>query len=229
LGGDEPPALDALELDALSDALTGGILDGIPQDAQAENTVENDETGIVLEPPDDAGTTRITLDVADQAELDGETGAPPTDAGGQPPAEPKETKYSSTTTPLDTSESQEEPGLEAMPDEPEEEDVDLVDPNNPVARFVGDLCVVQDGEVTSARDLYIAYLRWCDENIEPPMPQRGFGMILTQMGFNRRRRGRSRNWSWWGVGLGNTDTGDEDADLDPDSGSDYADDPEGEE
>ncbi len=107
----------------------------------------------------------------------------------------------------------------------------LVDPSNPVARFVGDTCVVKDGEVTSARDLYIAYLRWCDETIEPPMPQRGFGMILSDMGFNRRRRGRGRNWSWWGVGLGNgnaedvDDIRDEDEDLD----TDYSDDMEGEE
>ena len=93
---------------------------------------------------------------------------------------------------------------------PEEEPVVQVDPNNPVVRFVGDICVVKDGEVTSARDPYIAYLRWCDGNIEPPTPQRSFGMILTQMGFDRRRRGRGRNWSWWGVGLDNGEPSDDD-------------------
>ena len=200
LAGKESLDLDAMKVGPLADAIAGGNLDGIPEDAQQENTAENDEPGRDLEAPD---------------------------AGGQPQGGAKVTEYTITTTPLDAPESEEEPESEAALDDANEgeEDVVLVDPNNPVTRFVREICVVVDSEVTSARDLYIAYLRWCDENYEPPMPQRGFGMILTQLGFNRRRRGRGRNWSWWGVGLGTKNTSGEDEDPD----SEYSDNLEDEE
>ena len=219
--------LDALVEDGDGESPGSGSLDVMPVDAGQEDTLENGELLGLLESPE--------LEPLPGELPAGPAAAPAADAGEQPPAESQETTYTIATTPLETPQSQEEPDVEGALEEQEEEEVVLVDPNNPVAQFVGNMCVVDDGEVTSARDLYIAYLRWCDENIEPPMPQRGFGMILTQMGFHRRRRGRSRNWSWWGVGLGDGDTGDEDENLDPgsdldsDSDSDYSNDLTGEE
>ena len=181
-------------------------------------SAENDEPGRGLEAPEDSGTAGLTLDEGDQAGLESQLAASPTDPGGQPPAGPDDIEQVNPTTSPDALGFQEEPGIEAASDDQEEEDVVSVDPINPVARFIGDLCVVEDGEVSSARDLYIAYLRWCDDNVEPPMPQRGFGMMLTEMGFQRRRRGRGRNWSWWGVRLAAGDTGRVDKDLGFDSG-----------
>ena len=67
-----------------------------------------------------------------------------------------------------------------------------------IQRFVEDCCAVSPEDACTARDLYIAYLRWCDENRRGPMVQRNFGLGLTQMGFRRRRRGQGRHW-WLGL------------------------------
>ena len=83
----------------------------------------------------------------------------------------------------------------------QERRVSSLDPNHPVAKFVNQNCRVTGGGITGAKELYIGYLRWCDDTGAPPMLQRSFGMALTQMGFNRRRRGRNRTWAWWGLNL----------------------------
>ena len=70
----------------------------------------------------------------------------------------------------------------------------------PLPRFIKDCCCVSPGETATARDLYIAYLRWCDDNDEQPLRQRDFGMKLTQLGYRRQRRSRGRHW-WTGIGL----------------------------
>ncbi len=67
-------------------------------------------------------------------------------------------------------------------------------------RFLEDCCNVSSGDSATARDLYIAYLRWCDENHWGPLLQKGFGLGLSDLGFRRRRRGRGRHW-WLGIGL----------------------------
>ncbi|MCI0782501.1 MAG: hypothetical protein J4N93_14510, partial [Chloroflexi bacterium] len=67
-------------------------------------------------------------------------------------------------------------------------------------RFINDCCRVSPGETATARDLYIAYLRWCDDNDEQPLRQRDFGMKLSQSGYRRQRRSRGRHW-WTGIGL----------------------------
>ena len=87
---------------------------------------------------------------------------------------------------------------DALSDETMELDdrVSTLEPDHPVAKFVGQNCRVEDGEITGAKELYVGYLRWCDDTGTPPMLQRSFGMALTQMGFNRRR-----NWAWWGLCL----------------------------
>ena len=107
---------------------------------------------------------------------------------------------------------------ETKSDEPTapEERISSLDPAHPVAKFVEQNCRVEDGEITGAKELYIGYLRWCDDTGAPPMMQRSFGMALTQMGFNRRRRGRSRNWAWWGLSLSDgSGTEDSKEELDP--------------
>ena len=235
-------AENGVDLEALNDLLAtaepgaNGLFGESSEDLPEEIPEEIPETGGAQKHTDQAeaeadaiGDTESPRDEPEPSEFEQRFGAlipipdaaPVENAGDQPPAGTAKATYTITTTPLDASESQEEPevedNLEVMLDErtadeqaPEEEPVVQVDPNNPVVRFVGDICVVKDGEVTSARDPYIAYLRWCDGNIEPPTPQRSFGMILTQMGFDRRRRGRGRNWSWWGVGLDNGEPSDDD-------------------
>lgn len=69
-----------------------------------------------------------------------------------------------------------------------------------VADFVGTCCVTSADELIIAKDLYNAYVDWCQERGQEPLAQRSFGMRLTTLGFQRRRRGRGRHW-WLGVGL----------------------------
>jgi hypothetical protein len=69
-----------------------------------------------------------------------------------------------------------------------------------VADFVGACCVISSEKLIIAKDLYNAYVEWCQEIGQEPLVQRSFGMKLTTLGFQRRRRGRGRHW-WLGVGL----------------------------
>jgi hypothetical protein len=69
-----------------------------------------------------------------------------------------------------------------------------------VVDFVGARCVISPEELIIAKDLYNAYVDWCQEMGQEPLVQRSFGMKLTTLGFQRRRRGRGRHW-WLGVGL----------------------------
>ena len=72
--------------------------------------------------------------------------------------------------------------------------------NQSLQRFVDEYCVISPEEAATARDLYIGYIRWCDENQQSPLLQRNFGLNLSSLGFHRRRRGRGRHW-WLGIGL----------------------------
>ena len=76
-----------------------------------------------------------------------------------------------------------------------------------LSRFVEDCCSVSPEEASSARDLYVAYLRWCDETDHSPLLQRNFGLGLSELGFHRRRRGHGRHW-WYGIAIKNTDSDD---------------------
>ena len=67
-------------------------------------------------------------------------------------------------------------------------------------RFISECCEIASGDSTTARDLYITYLRWCDDNREHALLQRNFGMQLTQLGYRRSRRSGGRHW-WQGIGL----------------------------
>jgi uncharacterized peroxidase-related enzyme len=67
-------------------------------------------------------------------------------------------------------------------------------------RFIEECCQTGTHESATARDLYISYLRWCDDNDQQPMRQRDFGMSLSQLGYNRQRRAHGRHW-WKGIGL----------------------------
>ena len=84
-----------------------------------------------------------------------------------------------------------------------DEDLDHQNPEEPLPsldRFISDCCIVASGESSTARDMYISYLRWSDDNGEHALLQRNFGIQLTQLGFSRRRRSGGRHW-WQGIGL----------------------------
>ena len=73
-------------------------------------------------------------------------------------------------------------------------------------QFVPECCAVGEGEACTARDLYVAYLRWCDLNLNSPVLQRIFGLGFSEMGFQRRRRSHGRHW-WLGLRLNAGESG----------------------
>lgn len=103
------------------------------------------------------------------------------------------------------------PQEETLPPSPQEEESppplpqgneppEVTPSSDQVADFVGACCVISPDELIIAKDLYNAYVDWCQETGQEPLVQRSFGMRLTTLGFQRRRRGRGRHW-WLGVGL----------------------------
>ena len=66
--------------------------------------------------------------------------------------------------------------------------------------FVAECCQVSDGEACTARDLYLAYIRWCDGVSRRPLLQRNFGLGLSVMGFQRKRQAHGQHW-WHGINL----------------------------
>jgi putative DNA primase/helicase len=53
--------------------------------------------------------------------------------------------------------------------------------------FLEEKCVINKLVEAKAKDLYHAYLEWCEEVGEKPTSQRRFGMALTERGFERKK------------------------------------------
>ena len=67
--------------------------------------------------------------------------------------------------------------------------------------FVGECCIIASGASATAKELYSAYTQWAEDNGEKrPLPQRTFGMSLTERGFHRDR-GTGGVIIWKGIGL----------------------------
>jgi len=58
-----------------------------------------------------------------------------------------------------------------------------------VGAFLGEKCITDPTEWTTAGDLYRAYLDWCKTNGEHPESQRRFGERLAERGFEKKRPG----------------------------------------
>jgi putative DNA primase/helicase len=67
--------------------------------------------------------------------------------------------------------------------------------------FIDERCVVLDGAVVPAAQLYEAYQTWTHENGERVTTQRELGVALSERGFDRRKHGSKRRWHWFGIGL----------------------------
>ena len=93
------------------------------------------------------------------------------------------------------------PGSDVSTNVPEASDpLDSAGVTDALNQFIAQRCTVSLEASITARDLYIAYLRWCDESDEAALLQRQFGLALTHSGYQRRRRGGGRHW-WVGIGL----------------------------
>lgn len=60
--------------------------------------------------------------------------------------------------------------------------------------FLSERCVQSKTAWATAKDLYDAYVNWCETTGEEPLSQRMFGLRLTERGFLRYRRGGKRCW-----------------------------------
>jgi putative DNA primase/helicase len=66
--------------------------------------------------------------------------------------------------------------------------------------FLAESCVQRPTSTATAKQLYFAYVQWCEGNGEHPLGQRNFGMRLSERGFDRRR-GTGNVHIWHGIGL----------------------------
>ncbi|MCH8280574.1 MAG: peroxidase-related enzyme [Chloroflexi bacterium] len=142
-------------------------------------------------------TLESTEDTSVEIPVDGvPQGQPPSNHPGEPPPldeSPVEAQGRSHKDLIDPVDPRDDPAAESRGN-----NAPQTEP--PLSRFINDCCRVSPGETATARDLYIAYLRWCDDNDEQPLRQRDFGMKLSQSGYRRQRRSRGRHW-WTGIGL----------------------------
>jgi putative DNA primase/helicase len=72
-----------------------------------------------------------------------------------------------------------------------------------LAGFLEDCCTIEPSAEEKAKDLYAAYVEWCEENGEHPMKQRSFGMALGERGFLDRK---SSTKVWCGLRLRSSKT-----------------------
>jgi putative DNA primase/helicase len=76
-----------------------------------------------------------------------------------------------------------------------------------VGEFIDERCIISKMATASAKDLYESYVKWAEGSGERPVPQRTFGLRLTERGFYNERTTRGRH-RWVGIGVEN-DTKDE--------------------
>ncbi len=60
--------------------------------------------------------------------------------------------------------------------------------------FLADCCVEGEGERATARDLYEAYLHWCETNGERARSKKALSMGLRERGYRSVRTSRARGW-----------------------------------
>lgn len=69
-----------------------------------------------------------------------------------------------------------------------------------LAAFLNECCIINPLAKVAARNLYKAYVNWCEENGEHPLAQRNFGMRLAERGFESQR-GTAGKYFWKNLGL----------------------------
>lgn len=69
-----------------------------------------------------------------------------------------------------------------------------------LAAFISECCVVKSFAKVAAKNLYKAYVEWCEETGEHPLAQRNFGIRLAERGFTSQK-GTAGRYFWQGIGL----------------------------
>lgn len=68
-----------------------------------------------------------------------------------------------------------------------------------MAAFLEECCIVSPRAACSVKQLYIAYVQWCEENNERPVPQRAFGSRIEERGYERYHSRVGAFWKGLGV------------------------------
>lgn len=68
-----------------------------------------------------------------------------------------------------------------------------------IGDFLDEHCILGEGYIAKASNLYAAYKAWCEASGEMPLSQKAFGGRLTERGFTRERR-RDAHY-WMGIGV----------------------------
>jgi uncharacterized peroxidase-related enzyme len=184
-----------------------GVAYPVSQDDATEEEVANPMTGENYLPSDNensmAGEPGNQVgDVSETPSGQSLEAGPGEQTGGAP-----EATYAPVSGTEENPEEQSEAGEDAA-DEPKQsqETEEEGEPEPPIdvdpliLRFVEECCKTGDDRSATAKELYIAYLRWCDEHDKITLRQRDFGINLSGMGFLRQRRAGGRHW-WIGVGM----------------------------
>jgi putative DNA primase/helicase len=77
------------------------------------------------------------------------------------------------------------------------------DESDMLATFFAECCVINASVHASAKSLYAAYTKWCEESGERAESQRALGLHLAERGFEKVRR--EHGIAWQGIGLQTTE------------------------
>lgn len=75
-----------------------------------------------------------------------------------------------------------------------------------IGAFLAECCVIDPTAKAPVKTLYETYVRWCQENGEPPMKQRMLSKRLKERGF-RQDKSTGGRMAWYGLGVSTAYTG----------------------
>jgi putative DNA primase/helicase len=87
-----------------------------------------------------------------------------------------------------------------IPEEVSEATAEYRDEMDSVSSFIHECCIEGNGYHVLSRDLYIEYMKWCDENGDPPLNKNAFGRQLSEKGFTSSRLTKGAK-GWRGLKL----------------------------
>jgi putative DNA primase/helicase len=71
-----------------------------------------------------------------------------------------------------------------------------------LGQFLDDRCLIEPGMKSTSKQLYAAYLAWCEENGEKStITNAWFGRKLAERGFEAKLEGKGRARTWQGIGV----------------------------
>jgi phage/plasmid-associated DNA primase len=88
-----------------------------------------------------------------------------------------------------------------VPDEVKEATESYKTEMDALAQFIADCCIVDPSASVLNKELYAAYISWCQENGEEPLRQRSLGRSLSERGFTPIKLGRKSERGWSGIRL----------------------------